>query len=131
MTAPQTFTSIAPFFIVRDVLAATRFYQDKLGFEVTFVARENEPPFAIVARGGARLMLKAIAPEVQAVPNHTRHPWAKWDAFVHVPDPDALALEFVGRSASLRTALGNTEDGLRGFEIADLDGYVLFFGRAN
>jgi catechol 2,3-dioxygenase-like lactoylglutathione lyase family enzyme len=131
MTAPQSFTSIAPFFIVRDVLAATGFYQDKLGFEVTFSTPENEPFFAIVARGGARLMLKAVAPEVQPMPNHTRHPWAKWDAFVHVPNPDTLASELVGRGATLRTALGNTEDGLRGFEVADLDGYVLFFGRAN
>jgi hypothetical protein len=37
------------------------------------------------------------------------------------PDPDALAAAFASRK--------DTHDGLRGFELKDADGYVLFFGR--
>jgi uncharacterized glyoxalase superfamily protein PhnB len=51
------------------------------------------------------------------------------DAFVYVPDPDALAAEFAGHGATFSEPLKDTHDGLRGFEITDPDGYVLFFGR--
>jgi len=58
-----------------------------------------------------------------------RHPLARWDAFVHTPDPDALASEFMARGVTLHTPLADTDDSLRGFELQDPDGYVLFFGR--
>jgi hypothetical protein len=51
------------------------------------------------------------------------------DAFVYVPDPDALAAEFAVRRVPFSKPLQDTHDGLRGFEISDPDGYVLFFGR--
>ncbi len=117
---------IAPFFIVRDVTASVRFYRDYLGFEVVFSMPDEDAFFAILGRGGARLMVKVILPEIQAVPNRTRHPWAKWDANVHAPDPDALAAELTARGANFIAPLMDTEDGLRGFEVQDPDGYVIF-----
>jgi hypothetical protein len=53
----------------------------------------------------------------------------RWDAFVYSPDPDALASEFGEHGAAFSVPLNDTHDGLRGFEICDPDGYVLFFGR--
>ncbi len=53
----------------------------------------------------------------------------RWDAFVYVDAPDALAAEFADHGAPFSTPLEDTHDGLRGFEISDPDGYVLFFGR--
>ena len=50
-------------------------------------------------------------------------------AYVHVPDLDALAAEFASRNVELSVPLRDTDDGLRGFELKDADGYVLFFGR--
>jgi len=44
-------------------------------------------------------------------------------------DPDALAAEFAALGAAFSAPLKDTHDGLRGFEICDPDGYVLFFGR--
>lgn len=128
-TTQSLLTSIAPFFIVRDVAPAVAFYRDRLGFEVTFSAPEDAPFFAILERDGVRIMIKAILPDVHPLPNQSRHPWAKWDAFVHTPDPDALAAEFNSRGVTLHEPLANTEDRLRGFEVRDVDGYVLFFGR--
>jgi catechol 2,3-dioxygenase-like lactoylglutathione lyase family enzyme len=122
-------TSIAPFFIVRDVPSAVAFYCDRLGFEVGFMAPDSDPFFAIVERDGARIFVKAILPEVQPTPNPSRHPWARWDAFVHTPAPDALAAELTSRGTPFHEALRDTDDGLRGFEVKDPDGYVLFFGR--
>jgi hypothetical protein len=73
------------------------------------------------------LMLKDVG--VPALPNLQRHAWARWDAYLYVPDPDALATEFASREVEFSEPLKDTPDGLRGFELRDPDGYVLFFGR--
>jgi hypothetical protein len=49
--------------------------------------------------------------------------------YVYAPDPDALAAEFLDHGAAFSAPLEDTHDGLRGFELTDPDGYVLFFGR--
>jgi catechol 2,3-dioxygenase-like lactoylglutathione lyase family enzyme len=126
MTQPAI-NGISPFFIVRDAAAAVAFYRDKLGFEVTHQEPRDDPFFAIVCRGGAMLMVKSV--EAAPAPNATRDPWARWDAYVSVPDPDALAAEFSSRGVVLSVPLKDTTDGQRGFELKDADGYVLFFGR--
>jgi len=132
MTAPTTqarLDFIAPFFIVRDVMPSVAFYTDRLGCEVMFLGPDADPYFAMLARDGVRLMLKAITPDIQPMPNPTRHEWARWDAYIHTPDPDALAEELTARGVSFREPLGINSDRLRGFEVMDSDGYVLYFGR--
>lgn len=126
MTQP-TIACIAPSFIVRDVTAALSFYCDKLGFNTIFKEPEQDPFFGIVERDGMMIFLKAVG--VDPVPNYTRHPWARLDAYVSVPDPDTLAAEFASRGVTFSVPLKDTDDGLRGFELEDADGYVLFFGR--
>jgi catechol 2,3-dioxygenase-like lactoylglutathione lyase family enzyme len=130
MTKPEI-SSIAPLFIVNNVPAALEFYRDRLGFDITFQGPEPADIFfGIVQRGGAMIMFKAVG--VAPVPNYTRdiqQGIARWDAYVHVPDPDALAAEFSSRNVEFFVPLQNTGDGLRGFELQDADGYVLFFGR--
>src|SRR6476646_2594734 len=122
---------IAPFFIVRDVPTALACYRDRLGFNIIFQGpTEDDIFFGIVSRGGAMIFLKAIG--VDPVPNYTRdikQGIARWDAYLNVPDPDALAAEFLSRDVEFSVQLTDTHDGLRGFEIKDADGYVLFFGR--
>jgi catechol 2,3-dioxygenase-like lactoylglutathione lyase family enzyme len=130
MTRPAI-SAIAPFFIVRDVPAAVAFYRDRLGFDVTYQGPEPDDVFfGIVERGAAMIMLKSVG--VDPVPNHTRDVQkgiARWDAYLYVPDPDALAAEFSSRGVAFSEPLEDTHDGLRGFELEDADGYVLFFGR--
>ncbi|PYS92372.1 MAG: hypothetical protein DMF62_00690 [Acidobacteria bacterium] len=130
MTGPEI-GNASPLFIVRNVPAALAFYRDKLGFEITFEGPEPDDIFfGIVQRGRAMIMFKAI--DVDPVPNHTRdigHGIARWDAYIYVPDPDALAAEFASRDVEFAAKLADTHDGLRGFEIRDVDGYDLFFGR--
>jgi len=117
----------SPFFIVHDVPTALSFYRDKLDFEVTFQEPAQDPFFAIVCRDGAMIMVKFVG--VEPVPNCKREPQARWDAYLNVPDPDALAVEFASRGVAFSVPLKDTHDGLRGFELHDADGYVLFFGR--
>jgi len=124
-------SGISPFFIVSHVPATLSFYQDRLGFEITFQGPDPDDIFfGIVRRGGAQILFKEVG--VPPVPNYTRdikQGIARWDAFVSVPDPDALAAEFASRNVEFFVPLADTEDGLRGFELKDADGYILFFGR--
>ena len=98
MATPEI-SGIAPFFIVRNVPAALAFYRDQLGFDVTFQGpTDDDIFFGIVQRGGAMILLKTIG--VEPVPNYTRdiqQGIARWDAYLHTPDPDALAAEFSAR----------------------------------
>jgi catechol 2,3-dioxygenase-like lactoylglutathione lyase family enzyme len=124
-------SGIAPFFIVSHVPTALSFYRDRLGFEIIFEGpAPNDIFFGIVRRGGAMIMFKDVG--VDPLPNYTRDVKkgiARWDAYLNVPDPDALAAEFASRNVEFSEALKDTDDGLRGFELKDADGYVLFFGR--
>jgi catechol 2,3-dioxygenase-like lactoylglutathione lyase family enzyme len=129
MDSPRAKTSaISPFFIVSDVDRTIAFYCDKLGFETRFREPEDAPFFAIIGREGVQIFVKSDK-DVAPLPNHKRHPFMRWDAFVYAPDPDVLAAEFAGDGAPFGQPLQDTHDGLRGFEVTDPDGYVLFFGR--
>src|SRR5579863_4714018 len=126
MTRPTT-EAISPFFIVTDVEQTIAFYRDKLGFETRWQQPERNPFTAIIGRDGAQIFVKSEK-DVAPLPNPQRHPHLRWDAFVYAEDPDALAAEFVGHGAAFSVPLMDTNDGLRGFEICDPDGYVLFSG---
>src|SRR5262245_28084786 len=123
MTPRAEILGIAPFFIVKDVPAAMAFYRDRFGFEIAFQGPEPEDIFfGIVQRGRAMILLKAVG--VDPVPNYTRdikQGIARWDAYVDVPDPDALAAEFASRNVEFSEPLKDTEDGLRGFELKDAE----------
>lgn len=124
--------TIAPSFIVDDLQASLDFYRSKLGFQVTYTGGGDgvgEDFFGIVERDRVMIMLKAVAPEIHPQPNRSRHEWAPWDAYVHTSDPDALYAEYVAKAVPMHRPLGNNSDGLRGFEINDNSGYVIFFGR--
>jgi catechol 2,3-dioxygenase-like lactoylglutathione lyase family enzyme len=122
-------TYISPCLIVADFKAAVSFYTDKIGFKVRFSAPDEGPFFAIVGRDEISIFLKVIAPGIKPVPNHTVHEWMGWDAYISVSDPDSLYEEYRAGGVIFRQSLQDNADGLRGFEVEDADGYVLFFGR--
>ena len=128
MGAPPPTPSISPCFIVSDVETSISFYVDKLGFSVEYADPQESPFFAIVRRDGAMIFLKAEG-GIEPVPNNRRHRHLRLDAYVSAPDPDALYEDFSKRGAPFSEALCDTHDGLRGFEVTDPDGLVLFFGR--
>jgi hypothetical protein len=89
---------------------------------------DRNPFFAIVGRDGAQIFVKSDK-DTSPLPNPKRSPSMRWDTYVYLPDPDALVVEFADHGAAFSVPLKDTHDGLRGFEICDPDGYVLFFGR--
>ena len=124
-------TYISPSFIVSNLKASIAFYVDKLGFAVHFIGPDSDPFWAIVGRDNISIFLKAIAPDIKPIPNHTRHKWARWDAYISTTDPDILFEEYQSNGVVFHQPIKDDDDGLRGFEVADADGYVLFFGRPN
>ena len=125
--AQRNLTSISPFFIVADLQAAIAHYVERFGFTLDFQGPADDVYYAHVSRDGVGLMLKAITPDVLPLPNHTRHPWARWDAYIYTLDPDRLFAEFQRRGASFVKELSFIDEGLWGFEVTDADGYVLAF----
>ena len=120
---------IAPSFIVTNLKTSVSFYVDKLGFEVRYIGPDDGPFFAIVGRDQISILLKEIAADIKPIPNHTRHKWARWDAYISAAEPDRLFEEYRSGGVAFRQPIQDDGDGLRGFEIMDADGYVLFFGR--
>ena len=122
---------IMPCFIITDLKISVSFYVDKLGFEVRHIGPDDNPYWAIVGRDNTSIMLKAVAPDIKPIPNHTRHEWAPSDAYISAAEPDALFEEYRLNGVTFSKAIQDNSDNLRGFEIEDADGYILFFGRPN
>lgn len=125
----RNLVAIDPFFIVQDLQTAVRYYIERLGFGLDFQGPGEGPYYGRVSRDGIGIMLKAVRPDVLPQPNHSRHGWARWDAFIYSLDPDALFDEFRERGVSFVAELSFIDDGLWGFEVTDADGYVLAFAR--
>jgi len=128
-TASRNLASIRPFFIVKDLQVSISYYVERLGFQIDFQGPAGDPYYARVGRDGVGIMLKAILPDVLPQPNHTRHAWARWDAYIYTFNPDPLFDELSRRGASFVKTLSFIDDGLWGFEVSDADGYVLAFFR--
>jgi len=127
--AAANLVSISPFFIVEDLKVSVASYVERMGFKVDFEGPPDDVYYARVSRDGLGIMLKAILPGVLPCPNHTRHEWARWDAYIYTLDPDTLFNEFDQSGVSFVKELSFIDDGLWGFEVSDADGYVLAFFR--
>ena len=125
--ANRNLVSISPFFIVKDLQVSISYYIERFGFQLDFQGPDDGPYYARVSRDDVGIMLKAIVPDVLPQPNHTRHKWARWDAYIYTLDPDTLFDEFSQRGASFVKQLSFIDEGLWGFEVTDADGYVLAF----
>jgi catechol 2,3-dioxygenase-like lactoylglutathione lyase family enzyme len=127
----RNLVSIRPSFIVRDLQASMACYIERFGFRRDFQGPDGTPFWGQVSRDEAAIIFKEIGPGVPPIPNHTRHEWARWDAYVYTLDPDALYAEFRQRGVSFSKELSLIDDGLWGFEVTDVDGYVVAFFRSD
>jgi len=122
---------VSPLFMVASLKASLAYYTNTLGFEIRYLGPANEPYFAIVGRDNVEIMIKGDTndTDIKPVPNHTRIWWARIDAFISTNDPDTLFEEYQRAGVRFHRPIGNDDDGLRGFEVEDVNGYILFFGR--
>lgn len=104
---------------VTDVLQARDYYRDKLGFDVAF--EYGSPVFYIgLCSGEVTLHLVAAG--------QTKHQAGHGAVSIFVDDVDALHADLVKRGAKVLKAPQDYDYGLRDFDVADLDGNMIFFG---
>ena len=121
---------ISPFFVVSHVPSSLSFYRDRLGFEITFQGPTTDDIFfGIVRRGRAQILLKDVG--VAPLPNYKRDVKKVSPAATHSLTSRILThwRPNLLRAMSSFPPLKDTDEGLRGFELKDADGCVLFFGR--
>ena len=120
--------TIAPYFVVDDVVATANFYRDKLGF--TYPRFWNEPPsFCMVKREGIVIMLAQLEATGVMRPNRIVDPeGGAWDAYIWVDDADALHAEFKSKGVNVSREICDREYGCRDFEVDDCNGYRLCLG---
>ncbi len=126
---PEKRWSIAPYFIVDDVVATAYFYRDKLGFH--FDRFWGEPPgFTILHRGGASIMLRQFPG--QMCPNRISRSSDPddfaWDAYLWVDDADILYSQFQQNGVTIVRSICDQPYNCREFDIEDCNGYRLCFG---
>jgi predicted enzyme related to lactoylglutathione lyase len=121
--------SVAPYFIVDDVVATANFYRDKLGFH--YERFWGEPPcFCMVGRGGITIMLSQPGKTGAMRPNRLVDPGGEaWDAYVWVENADALCNEFKAKGVKIAREVRNQPYGNRDFDVEDCNGYRLCFGQ--
>jgi uncharacterized glyoxalase superfamily protein PhnB len=117
---------IAPYFLVRDVRRAADYYRDKLGFQIGPYFREP-PVFVIIQRAGMAIQLGRM----EAQRGGSNRDWRDeaYDAYLWVPDADALYAEFRASGTTLLDAPTLKPYGMKEFDVRDADGYVLRFGQ--
>jgi uncharacterized glyoxalase superfamily protein PhnB len=123
--------SIAPYFIVDDVVVTANYYRDKLGF--SYDRFWGEPPcFCMVHRHGVVVMLSQLSRTGLMRPNGKALPEADdaWDAYIWVVDADALFAEFTANGTNIARSLCDQEYGCRDFDVLDNNGYRLGFGHS-
>lgn len=120
--------SVAPCFLVADVVASADHYRDVFGF--VYDRFWGDPPsFCMVQRAGVVIMLSQPEDGVVARPNRAVAPGHDpWDAYVWVDDADALLAEFRERGATIVRDICDQPYGCRDFDVEDPDGYLLCFG---
>ena len=121
--------SIAPYFIVDDVVATANFYRDKLGFRYErFLG--DPPAFCMVMRSGVVIMLSQREKTGLSRPNNRVDPeGGAWDAYVWIDDADALYREFKSNGVKIARDICDQVYGCRDFDVEDCNGYRLCFGQ--
>ena len=121
--------SIAPYFIVDDVVTTANYYRDKLGFH--YERFWNEPPsFCMVTRSGIVIMLAQLENTGVMRPNRTVDPEREaWDAYIWIENADALNAEFKSKGVKITRDICDQVYGCRDFDVEDCNGYRLCFGQ--
>jgi len=120
--------SVAPCFIVDDVVGTANYYRDKLG--LGYDRFWGEPPsFCMVCRNGIVVMLSQLEGTGVIRPNRLADPeGGAWDAHIWVDDADALCAEFTPKGVTISRDVCDQPYGCRDFEVEDCNGYRLCFG---
>jgi uncharacterized glyoxalase superfamily protein PhnB len=118
----------ATVFLVADVGATAHWYRDVLGF--SFNTFPDSEPFhwASLRRDNVEIMLQR-AEGYRKPDADSLRPGGVWNAYLYVTEVDDL-YEAIRDKAHIRREMEDQPYGLREFEIADPNGYVLAIGES-
>jgi len=121
-----TFKSVAPSFVVADVVATAEYYRDVLGFEI--LGYFGEPiVFAMVARGGVELHFGKADAEPQRTNLELRK--ISSDAYIWITDVEALFQELTASGADIIAGpIRQVYDCIE-LEVRDCNGFKLVFSQ--
>ena len=122
----MTLKSIAPQFVVPDVVRAAEHYRDKLGFEILGYFL-TPPVFAMVRRDAVQIHFGKSDDGVAAPGTARRREGL--DAYILVADVNALYEEFRKRGADIVEAPVERAYGRREIVLRDPDGFRIAFGQ--
>ena len=119
--------SAVPTFLVSDIAATARWYEDHLGFVLSgHFPAERPYVYASLMRDGAELMLLNLE-AYQKTDLSSRRPTGLWDAYFRTSGVSAL-YEMGAGQPFVKTPLTRQSYGDLEFEVRDPNGYVLVFG---
>ncbi|HUQ19749.1 MAG TPA: VOC family protein [Gemmatimonadaceae bacterium] len=107
---------VHPTLSANDLIAATEFYRDKLGFEVSFTYGDP-PTFAGVNIGNVQMFLQKAAPSPSGA-----------SVFFMVGNADELFEYHRGNGVEIIEQPADRDYGIRDYGVRDLNGYALSFG---
>jgi predicted enzyme related to lactoylglutathione lyase len=121
--------TIAPCFLVDDVVRTANYYRDQLGFR--YDRFWGDPPgFCMVRRSGVILMLSQLPESGGVRPNRQADPAGEmWDAYIWIEDVDGLREEYRSKGVSVTREVCDQPYGCRDFDVEDCNGYRLCFGQ--
>jgi len=120
------FRSIAPSFVVSDVVSAAEYYLDVLGFEILDYFADP-PVFAMVGRDGVEIHFGKADADPQRSNLELRK--ISSDAYIWVSDVYALAEELKASGADILNGPVRRIYDCVELEVRDLNGFKIVFGQ--
>jgi catechol 2,3-dioxygenase-like lactoylglutathione lyase family enzyme len=122
----QIFSAV-PTFLVADIGATARWYEEHLGFRTAGKFPESEPHvYASLQRDGAEIMLlRSVGYEKPDL--STLRPEGLWDAYIRMRGVNEF-YETVRDREFIKMPLTHQRYGDWEFEVRDPNGYILVFG---
>ncbi|MEL7532295.1 MAG: VOC family protein [Bacteroidota bacterium] len=117
----ELFSHAAPVFPVANVGLSAKWYEEKLGFTIGFLWQD--PPTYGVLRRSENVSVHLVETDMDKVSH-------KAILYIFVHDVDALYAEFLERQVPVLGSPQNTDYQMREFELCDLDGNKLVFGKS-
>lgn len=119
--------SAVPTFLVSDIAATAKWYEEMLGFTLSGHVPADAPyVYASLTRDNAELMLLNL-PGYQKPDLSARRPTGLWDAYFRTHGVSAL-YESVKGKPFVKMTLRRQSYGDFEFEVRDPNGYILVFG---
>ena len=117
------FSHASPVFQVEDINKTLVYYEQKLGFEVTF--KHGEPIYYAVVKRGEGVSIHFAQNEEQEYLVQT-----KTCLYVFVCEVDKVYQEFVNKDIKIAHPITSHDYGMRDFDILDVNGYRIAFGQS-